>query len=208
MPRKTTPVITDANGPAGGPDILTLSKGATANATLSQTEFTGPASTLTKSAVRGASNKKPIYVIKDGSVEPVDQTALANALTAGWKLVSAGYAKKRSFNLPSVATGIQKSVKLYCDVVADVTIGWSQSKKIYDRAGVGPARTFMGQDLTPGTPAQVVLQGNYFVFATAYGLVPAKTLIPREALKASVRFAAATDLDSGVYTSYCKSDPA
>lgn len=205
MARKRTPVITDANGAAGGPDILTLSKGATANATLGQTEFTGSGA-ITKSAVRGASNKQAIYVSQNGSVEPIDQTALATALAAGWKLVSAGYAKKRSFSLTGIA-GAVKSIQLYCDVVTDVTIAWKQNKKSHDLVPA-TARTFLGQDTTAGTPAQVVTGANYFVFSTAYGIVPANTLIPRAALKASLRFAAETDTSSGVYTSYAKSEPA
>lgn len=205
--KKRQAVITEPTGVGTGPATLTESRGATANATLGQTEYNGPSSTLTKSAVRGASNKKPIYVIKDGSVEPVDQTALAAALNAGWKLVSAGYAKKRSFSLPDVGgASLAKSVDLYVPVVADVTIGFKQAKKVYD-AVPAAARTFLGQVTTPGNQDQVVRGGNYFVFATAYGIIPAKTLIPRSALKASVRFSAPTDTTSGVYTSYAKSEP-
>lgn len=194
--------VTDANGAAGGPDIITNSNGIP-NATLGQTLL---GTTVTKSAVAGAANKKALYVIKDGSSEPVDQTALAAALAAGWKLLP-GSVRRRFKDLTGATVG--KSLKLYCNVVTDVTVGWDQRKAVYDRV-TAAARTELGQDTTAGTPAQVVFGGNYFVFSTPYGGVAAGTIIPRNGLKGTVRFKEATStadtVDSGLYTSYANGD--
>lgn len=202
MANKKTQTLTDPNGAAGGPNVITNSSG-TPNATLGQTALGG---TVTQSAVAGARNKKAIYVIKDGGAEPVDQTALAAALAAGWKLLPGS--TRRRFKDITTAT-VAKSVKLYCNVVTDVTIGWDQRKSVFDEVDAA-ARTALGQDTTAGTAAQVVFGGNYFVFSTDYGGVPAGTIIPRNGLKGSVRYKAAsstaTTTSSGIYTSYANGD--
>lgn len=204
MPKRK-PVETDSSSETG-PHVITNSAGE-ANAPLGQT-LVGSGTTRTVSAVAGASNKHALYVIKDGNSEPVDILQLTTAIAAGWKLLP-GSVQKRFRTLPGLAAGTLKSKMLYCPVVGDVTIGWRQGIQNYNRVSAD-ARTFLGQVETPGAKNQVVIGGNYFVFSTAYGDVPANTIIPKSGLKATVRFKAptstATSTDSGLYTSYAKSD--
>lgn len=190
-----------------GPKVITNSEGEP-NALLGGTLLLG-GGTRTVSAVAGASNKKSLYVIKEGKSEPVDINALTAALNAGWKLLP-GKVRRRFRILPGQeATVSGKSKQLYCPVVTDVTIGWRQGIENYNRV-TAEARTFLGQVETPGNKNQVVIGGNYFVFNEAYGDIPANTIIPRSGLKATVKFKAAvstaTSSDSGTYTSYAKGD--
>ena len=194
------------NSLEAGPKVITNSEGEP-NALLGGTLLLG-GGTRTVSAVAGASNKKALYVIKDGKSEPVDVNALTAALAAGWKLLPSSV-KKRFRTLPGLVGGAAKSKQLYCPVVVDVTIGWRQGIQNYNRVSVD-ARTFLGQVEVPGNKNQVCIGGNYFVFASAYGEIPANTIIPKSGLKATVRFkesvSTATSTDSGLYTSYAKGD--
>jgi hypothetical protein len=161
--------------------------------------------TLTATAVFGASNLKAVYVRKKTATgweyEACDYTKLGAAIAAGYEIVKQRTSSGRSIDISGGANP-SGSKYLYCKVATDCTVKWKQSLKIFTRVPAA-ARTALGQAET-GTEAESVIGANYFVFATAWNNYPAGTLIHRDALKATVRYAAPTETDGGTYTSYAK----
>lgn len=203
MAGKRQPIKTDPSAEAG-PDVGTNSEGEP-NAELGQVLAKG-STAPSKSIVFGSSNKKALYAIRNGKTEPIDYNAMTAALAAGWKILPDSYPRRFRNLLAGGSTG---SKQLYCPVVTDVTIGWRQANAVYTRV-TAAAREFLGQTEIAGAKSQIVVGGNYFIFATPYGDIAAGTVITKKALKATVRFKAATSTattsDSGLYTSYAKGD--
>jgi hypothetical protein len=195
----------DTDGDAITPDVGVRGKG-TANAALGQVVL-GPG--ITKTAVFGASNIKAIYIKKKvgnkWEYEACSYEKLGDALTTGgYKLASAKTNVSRSFDLTAAAAGLSR--KLFCKVESGCTVGWSQANTVYSRV-TDAARNHFGQTATPANAKEVVYGANYFVFATVWNGIPAGTLLSKEALKATVRYADATASNSGVYRSYCQETP-
>ena len=199
----TKKTVTNNDNDAVTPAVGTRSKG-TANAEAGQIELS---TALTTGVVFGASNLKAIYMKKKTATgyefETVDFAKIGAMIALGYKLVSVSSTKNRTFDL-TAATGLSK--KLYVKVDATVTIGFSQSNKVYTRV-TQAARDFFGQTAAPATPKEVVFGGNYFAFPTDWNGIPKGTLLSRNALKATVRYAEPTDTNSGVYRSYAKETP-
>jgi hypothetical protein len=201
-----TKIVTDNDGSAITPKVGTKSKG-TALAEAGQMILSG---TLDKSAVFGAQNLKAVYMKKKKATgyeyEAVDFSKIGAMTTAGWTLAGRALKGTRSFSMGGTTTGVKLSEQLYCKVHSEVTIGWKQRKDVFDKIPVN-VRTFMGQTQTAGNKEEVVIGGNFFAFSTPWNGIPKGTLIAREALKAKVRYAQASDTTSGVYSSYCIEEP-
>lgn len=202
----STKILTDHDGSATTPKVGTKSKG-TALADAGQQLLSG---TIDKSAVFGASNLKAVYMKKKKAsgweYEAVDFSKIGAMTTAGWTLALGGKVGGRSFSMGGATAGVALSKELYCKVEASVTIGWKQRLDVYNKIPA-TVRAFMGQTETAATKAEVVRGGNFFAFSTVWNGIPVGTVVGREALKARVRYAEATETNSGVYHSYCREEP-
>lgn len=158
----------------------------------------------TNSIVFGADNMKAIYMRKKvaGKFE-YEFTAPGNVAErkgAGWEVVASSGFRVRRIGDPASTTSASKQI--HVKFTASVSYAWAQPATAYNKVGAA-ARTALGQlDGMPTNTNELALRASAFIFKETYATYPAGTYLPISALRASFQYAAATELSSGIYTSY------
>lgn len=164
------------------------------------------------SIVFGANNLHRIYIRKKkpGVGYEYEACSLASldakvSGEGGWEIVSGTSFPTRTI-ISDTPIAAAPSKVLHVKLTASVTYQWNQGTEAYTKV-LAAARTALGQvDGVGTTKTEIVYRASAFIFKEVYASIPGGTLIGLKGVKARYRYAAPTDTNGGVYTSFADGD--